>query len=65
MEIILMEYAHFWLSLLKSNATENHCQYAKLVGNIDDDHYNILESAITGRVGMKGTGSLTVMHNQT
>ncbi|KAH9819034.1 atypical/ABC1/ABC1-B protein kinase [Melampsora americana] len=60
-----VDYAHFWLSLLKSDATAERRKYAKLVGNIDDDHYNIFESAITGRVGMKGTGSLMVMNNQT
>lgn len=60
-----VDYAHFWLSLLKSNASADRRKYAKLVGNIDDDHYNIFESAITGRVGMKGTGSLMVMNNQT
>ncbi|KAG0146492.1 hypothetical protein CROQUDRAFT_657300 [Cronartium quercuum f. sp. fusiforme G11] len=60
-----VNYAHLWLSLLKSNASADRRKYAKLVGNIDDDHYNIFESAITGRVGMKGTGSLMVMENQT
>lgn len=60
-----VDYAHLWLSLLKSNATADRRKYAKLVGNIDDEHYNIFESAITGRVGMKGNGSLMVMDNQT
>lgn len=27
-------------------------KYAKLVGNIDDDMYPILETAITGRIGL-------------
>ena len=51
-------YARFWLSLL-SQATpkvkKERRHYAKLIANIDDDLYPILESAITGRSGLEGS----------
>ena len=50
-----VNYAKFWLSLIKptsASTTNERKKYAKLVGNIDDDMYPILESAITGRINM-------------
>jgi aarF domain-containing kinase len=51
-------YARFWLSLLSSSTPkvkQQRRQYAKLIANIDDDLYPILESAITGRSGLEGS----------
>ena len=51
-------YARFWLSLLKRatpEVTAERRRYAKLIANIDDDLYPILESAITGRAGLEGS----------
>jgi len=55
-----VNYARFWLSLLSasSGSIEARKKYAKLVGNIDEKNYDIFESAITGRIGLKGSGSL-------
>lgn len=55
-----VNYARFWLSLLSSSpsSVEARKKYAKLVGNIGEENYDIFESAITGRVGLKGHGSL-------
>lgn len=57
-EELRANYARFWLSLL-SRATpkviRERRKYAKLVGNIDDDLYPVLESAITGRSGLEGS----------
>ncbi|PKI84374.1 hypothetical protein MVES1_001612 [Malassezia vespertilionis] len=53
-----VNYARFWLSLLSRATPQVQRQrrhYAKLVGNIDDDLYPILESAITGRSGLEGS----------
>ncbi|OWZ34155.1 aarF domain-containing kinase [Cryptococcus neoformans c45] len=50
-----VNYAHFWLSLIKSTSKKTIAErrhYARLVGNIDDDMYPILESAITGQINM-------------
>ncbi|KAI8461493.1 atypical/ABC1/ABC1-B protein kinase [Phakopsora pachyrhizi] len=60
-----VNYAKFWLSLLTSSPTAERRKLAKLVGNISDENYDIFESAITGRVGMKGSGSLMSMYSQT
>jgi len=64
-EDLRVNYARFWLSLMKTGAGADaeRRKYAKLVGNIDDDmvclsrystdlQYPILESAITGRINM-------------
>jgi len=51
-------YARFWLSLLSKSSPKVKQQrryYAKLIANIDDDLYPILESAITGRSGLEGS----------
>ncbi|WFD41447.1 hypothetical protein MPSI1_000074 [Malassezia psittaci] len=60
-EELRSNYARFWLSLL-SRATpkvqRERRKYAKLVGNIGDDLYPILESAITGRSGLEGSDEL-------
>lgn len=53
-----VNYARFWLCLLsratpRVQAARRH--YAKLIANIDDDLYPILESAITGRAGLEGS----------
>ncbi|POV97977.1 hypothetical protein PSTT_14725 [Puccinia striiformis] len=55
-----VNYSKFWLSLLSSNPSSIHQrkQLAKLVGNIEEENYDIFESAITGRIGLKGNGSL-------
>ncbi|WVR04771.1 hypothetical protein IAU60_001783 [Kwoniella sp. DSM 27419] len=50
-----VNYAHFWLSLIRKSSeqtTKERRYYAKLVGNIDDDMYPFLESAITGQINM-------------
>lgn len=50
-----VNYAHFWLSLIRRNSpetTKERKKWAKAVGNIEDDMYPILESAITGQVNM-------------
>ncbi|GFZ47956.1 ABC1 family protein MCP2 homolog [Saitozyma sp. JCM 24511] len=55
-----VNYARFWLSLIKSSSvktTAERKKYAKLVGNIDDEMYPILESAITGRINMSDPSS--------
>lgn len=51
-------YARFWLSLMSRSTPKVSAErrkYAKLVANIDDDLYPILESAITGRSGLEGS----------
>lgn len=51
-------YARFWLSLLSKSTPQvqnDRRRYAKLIANIDDDLYPILESAITGRSGLEGS----------
>ncbi|KAI9630648.1 hypothetical protein KEM48_013806 [Puccinia striiformis f. sp. tritici PST-130] len=57
---ITRQLFEFWLSLLSSNPSSIHQrkQLAKLVGNIEEENYDIFESAITGRIGLKGNGSL-------
>ncbi|PLW17727.1 hypothetical protein PCANC_09092 [Puccinia coronata f. sp. avenae] len=59
-DTLRVNYARFWLSLLSSSpgSIEARKKYAKLVGNIDEKNYDIFESAITGRIGLKGSGSL-------
>ncbi|KAL1413273.1 hypothetical protein Q8F55_001028 [Vanrija albida] len=50
-----VNYAHFWLSLMRPATEETIRQrkkYAKLVGNIEEDMYPYLESAITGKISM-------------
>ncbi|ORY20838.1 ABC1 family-domain-containing protein [Naematelia encephala] len=50
-----VNYARFWLSLIKQSSkatTDERKKYAKLVGNIDDEMYPVLESAITGRLNL-------------
>ena len=57
-EELRANYARFWLSLLSRSTPKvqrERRKYAKLVGNIDDDLYPILESAITGRSGLQGS----------
>lgn len=57
-EELRANYARFWLSLLKRASPEVSAErrrYAKLIANIDDDLYPILESAITGRAGLEGS----------
>lgn len=57
-EQLRANYARFWLSLLKRASPEVSAErrrYAKLIANIDDDLYPILESAITGRAGLEGS----------
>lgn len=51
-------YARFWLALLSKSTPQVQQQrrhYAKLIANIGDDLYPILESAITGRSGLEGS----------
>ncbi|KAJ9122261.1 hypothetical protein QFC22_001681 [Naganishia vaughanmartiniae] len=51
-----VNYARFWLSLIAGNSPEvalERRKYAKLVANISDDMYPILETAITGRAGLE------------
>lgn len=51
-------YARFWLSLLSKSTPHVKAErkrYAKLIANIGDDLYPILESAITGRSGLEGS----------
>lgn len=51
-------YGRFWLSLISRSSPEVQKQrrhYAKLIANIDEDLYPILESAITGRSGLEGS----------
>lgn len=53
-----VNYARFWLSLVSSNTPKTIAKrkyYAKLVANVDEDLYPILETAITGRVGLADT----------
>lgn len=55
--IYAVNYANFWLGLMAPNTPETQVlrrKYAKLMG-IGEDLYPILESAITGRVGMGAT----------
>lgn len=57
-EELRVNYAKFWLSLLQPSTPKVQAQrrkYARLVGNIGDDLYPILESAITGRSGLEGS----------
>ncbi|BEI89605.1 uncharacterized protein CcaverHIS019_0209670 [Cutaneotrichosporon cavernicola] len=51
-----VNYARFWLALMRPQSEETtrlRKKYARLVGNIEDDMYPYLESAITGRVSME------------
>ncbi|KAK0570015.1 hypothetical protein OC861_000322 [Tilletia horrida] len=53
-----LSYARFWLSLLSRGTPKVQAErrkYAKEIGNIGDDLYPILESAITGRAGLVGS----------
>ncbi|KAK0566241.1 hypothetical protein OC844_000844 [Tilletia horrida] len=53
-----LSYARFWLSLLSRGTPQvlaERRKYAKEIGNIGDDLYPILESAITGRAGLVGS----------
>ncbi|KAL9934798.1 hypothetical protein V8E36_006573 [Tilletia maclaganii] len=53
-----LSYARFWLSLLSRGTPEVQAErrkYAREIGNIGDDLYPILESAITGRAGLVGS----------
>lgn len=57
-EELRANYARFWLSLISRSSpkvTRERRKYARLVGNIDDDLYPVLESAITGRSGLEGS----------
>lgn len=57
-EELRVNYAKFWLSLLMPSTPKVQSmrrKYARLVGNIGDDLYPILESAITGRSGLEGS----------
>lgn len=57
-EELRANYARFWLSLLQRSSpkvTAERRRYAKLIADIDDDLYPILESAITGRAGLEGS----------
>ncbi|PWY98931.1 ABC1-domain-containing protein [Testicularia cyperi] len=57
-EELRANYARFWLSLLKQASpavTAERRRYAKLIADIDDELYPILESAITGRAGLEGS----------
>ncbi|KAN0062190.1 hypothetical protein ACQY0O_005369 [Thecaphora frezii] len=57
-EELRANYARFWLSLLKPaspKVTLERRKYAKLIADIDDELYPILESAITGRAGLEGS----------
>ncbi|SHO78262.1 Similar to S.cerevisiae protein MCP2 (Mitochondrial protein of unknown function involved in lipid homeostasis) [Malassezia sympodialis ATCC 42132] len=57
-EELRSNYARFWLALLSRttpHVTRERRKYAKLVGNIGDDLYPVLESAITGRSGLEGS----------
>ncbi|TXT16077.1 hypothetical protein VHUM_00580 [Vanrija humicola] len=50
-----VNYARFWLSLMtpaSEKTVSERKKYAKLVGNIEEDMYPYLESAITGRISM-------------
>ncbi|GAA5873968.1 hypothetical protein JCM3774_004054 [Rhodotorula dairenensis] len=52
-----VNYSRFWLSLMESNSPSVEAQrrkYAKLVANIDDDHYPLFQAAITGRAALQG-----------
>jgi aarF domain-containing kinase len=46
-----VSYAHFWLSLMRGSDAERR-KWAKAVGNVDDEMYPILESAITGQTSL-------------
>ncbi len=51
-------YARFWLSLMTKSTPQvqqARRKYARLIANIDDDLYPILESAITGKSGLEGS----------
>lgn len=57
-EELRSNYARFWLSLLSRSTPSvkyERRRLARLVGNIDDDLYPVLESAITGRSGLEGS----------
>ncbi|KAL4402375.1 hypothetical protein ACI68E_000140 [Malassezia pachydermatis] len=57
-EELRANYARFWLTLLSRTTphiSRERRKYAKLIGNIDDDLYPVLESAITGRSGLQGS----------
>lgn len=57
-EELRANYARFWLSLLSRTTphiSRERRKYARLVGNIGDDLYPVLESAITGRSGLQGS----------
>ncbi|TKA53349.1 hypothetical protein B0A53_04367 [Rhodotorula sp. CCFEE 5036] len=52
-----VNYSKFWLSLMESNSPSVEAarrKYAKLVANIDDDHYPLFQAAITGRAALQG-----------
>lgn len=55
-----VNYARFWLSLISANTPANlkkRRKYAKLVANVGDDLYPVLETAITGRMGLADNSS--------
>ena len=57
-EELRANYARFWLSLLSPGTPRvqrERRKYARLVGNISDELYPILESAVTGRSGLRGS----------
>ncbi|GAA5840887.1 hypothetical protein JCM11251_007630 [Rhodosporidiobolus azoricus] len=52
-----VNYAHFWLSLMAPPSPKTEAErrkYAKLVANIDDEHYPLFQAAITGRAALEG-----------
>ncbi|GAA6040136.1 hypothetical protein JCM8097_002046 [Rhodosporidiobolus ruineniae] len=52
-----VNYAKFWLSLMASPSPSVEAarrKYAKLVANIDDEHYPLFQAAITGRAALEG-----------
>lgn len=53
-------YARFWLSLIQPSTPDTIARrkyYAQRVANVSDDLYPILETAITGRIGLEGATS--------
>lgn len=56
-----VNYARFWLSLIQRSSAKTALErrkWAKAVGNISDDMYPILESAITGQVNLGDSSAL-------
>ncbi|CEQ40464.1 SPOSA6832_02082 [Sporobolomyces salmonicolor] len=52
-----VNYAKFWLSLMarpSPSVEAERRKYAKLVANIDDEHYPLFQAAITGRAALEG-----------